>query len=63
MGNNLSPYSIAIGWENVYYLTPYFRFVKRKNIDIDDIDKLFDIDYDNIMKLEKRKINKIYSNI
>ena len=63
MGNNLSPFSIAIGWENVYYLTPYFRFVKRKNIDIDDIDKLFDIDYDNIMKLEKMKINKIYSNI
>ena len=62
MGNNLSPYSIAIGWENIYYLTPYFRFVKRKNIDIDDIDKLFDIDYDNIMKLEKIKINKIHSN-
>ena len=63
MGNNLSPYSIAIGWENVYYLTPCFRFVKRKNIDIDDIDKIFDIDYDNIMKLEKIKINKIHSNI
>ena len=63
MGNNLSPYSIAIGWENVYYLTPYFRFLKRKNIDIDDIDKFFDIDYDNIMKFEKEKINKIHSNI
>ena len=63
MGNNLTPYSITIGWEKVYYLTPYFRFVQRKNIDIDDIDKLFDIDYDNIIKLEKIKINKIYSNI
>ena len=53
MGNNLTPYSIAIGWENIYYLTPYFRFVQRKNIDIVDINKLFDIHYDNIMKLEK----------
>ena len=63
MGNNLTPYSIAIGWENVYYLTPFFRFVQRKNIDIDDINKLFDIDYYNIMKLEKIKINEIHSNI
>ena len=63
MGINLSPYSIAIGWENIYYLTPYFRFVQRKNIDINDIDKLFDIDYDNIMKHEKIEINKFYSNI
>ena len=62
MGNNLTPCSIAIGWENIYYLTPYFRFVQRKNIDIDDIDKLFDIDYDNIMKHDKIEINKIHSN-
>ena len=62
MGNNLTPYSIALGWENIYYLTPYFRFVQRKNIDINDIDKLFDIDYDNIMKHEKTEINKIHSN-
>ena len=45
MGNNLTQYSIAIGWENIYYLTPYFRYIKKKNIDVDDIDKLFDIDY------------------
>ena len=63
MGSNLTPYSIAIGWENIYYLTPYFKFVQRKNIDIDDIDKLFDINYDNIMKHEKIEIYKIHSNI
>ena len=28
MGKNLSPCSIAIGWENIYYLTPYFRYIK-----------------------------------
>ena len=62
MCKNLTPCSIAIGWENIYYLTPYFRFVQRKNIDIDDIDKLFDIDHDNIMKHDKIELNKIHSN-
>ena len=62
MGNNLTPYSIAIGWENIYYLTPYFKFVKKENIDVDDIDKLFDIDYYDIMSREKIEINKNHSN-
>ena len=26
MGNNLTPYSIAIGYENINYLTPFFRY-------------------------------------
>ena len=37
MGNNLTPYSIAIGFENIYYLTPYFKFTKKQNIDVDKI--------------------------
>ena len=45
MVNNLTPCSIAIGWENIYYLAPYFNFIKKKNFDVDDIDKLFYIDY------------------
>ena len=61
MGNNLTPYSIAIGWENIYYLTPFFKFIKKENIDVNDIDKLFDIDYDDIMNREEIEINKIYS--
>ena len=32
MGNNITPYSIAIGEENIYFLTPYFRFIKRDKI-------------------------------
>ena len=28
MGNNLTPYSIAIGEENIYFLTPHFKFIK-----------------------------------
>ena len=62
MGNSLTPYSIAIGWENIYYLTPYFRIIKKENIDVDDIDKLFDIDYVDITSREKIEINKIHSN-
>ena len=27
MGNNLTPYSIAIGEEKIYFLTPYFKFI------------------------------------
>ena len=46
MDNNLSPYSIATGWENIYYLTPYFKFIKKKIFEDIDIDKLFD--YHNI---------------
>ena len=62
MGNNLVPYNIAKGWENIFYLTPYFRYFKKENIVVDDIDKLFLIDYDDIMNREEIKINKIHSN-
>ena len=62
MGNNLSPYSIAIGWENINYLAPFLKFIRNENIDINDIDKLFDIDYDEMMKREKIEINEIHSN-
>ena len=62
MGNNLVPYSNAIVWENIYYLTPYFIFIKKEKIDVDDIDKLFDIDYHFISNYQKLKTHKIYSN-
>ena len=62
MGNNLTPYSIAIGWENIYYLTPYFRVIMKTKIEVDDIDKLFDIDYDDMMNREEIEINRIHSN-
>ena len=37
MGNNLTPYSIAIGSQNISYSTPYFKFIKKQNIDEEDI--------------------------
>ena len=33
IGNNLTPYSIAIGEENIYFLTPHFEFIERENIE------------------------------
>ena len=60
MGNNLTPYSIAIGYKNIYYLTPYFKYTKNKNIDINNISKLFDDS--KISDYEKIKTYKIYSN-
>ena len=61
MGNNLTPYSTAIGFENIYYLTPYLKFVEKgKDIDEDDIDKLFN--YQNISNCRKLRVYKIHSN-
>ena len=60
MGNNLTPYSIAKGWENIYYLTRYFKFIKKEKFDEDDIDKLFD--YHNISNCQKLRVYKIHSN-
>ena len=59
MGNNLTPYSIAFGSENIFYLTPYFKYTKNENIDTNDIDKLFDDS--KISDYEKIKTYKIYS--
>ena len=58
MGNNLCPYSIAIGFENIYYLTRYFKFKKKENIDENDIDKLFD--YHKISNCQKLRLSKIH---
>ena len=51
MGNDLTTCSLAIGWENICFLTPYFNFTKKENIDENDIDKF--IDYHNISNCRK----------
>ena len=60
MGNNLAPYSIAIVWENIYFPTPHFEFIKKENIDEDDVDNLFD--YHVISNCKKLRVNKLHSN-
>ena len=40
VGNKLTPYSISICRENIYFLTPHFKFFKRKkNNDIELLKK------------------------
>ena len=33
MAKFLTAYSIAIGMENIYFLTPHFEFIKREKLD------------------------------
>ena len=37
MVNKLIPYSIAVGMENIYFLTPHFEFIRREKIDNDKL--------------------------
>ena len=37
MGDNMIPYSIAIGEENIYFLSPHCKSIKRKNIKDDEL--------------------------
>ena len=60
MGSNLSPYSIAIGEKNIYYLKLHFKFNKKQNIDEEDIDEI--INYDNISNCQNIKTYKSHSN-
>ena len=62
IGNNFSPCSIAIGYENIYYLKPFFKFTRKENIDEDDNDKLFNNDYHIISNYQKLRTYKIHSN-
>ena len=32
MGNNQPSYSIAVGHENIYFLTPHFEFFSREKL-------------------------------
>ena len=68
MGNNLSPCSIAVGCENIYFLTPHFKFIKSEKIN--DVDQLTEGNYSGNLfdyhsdkrSFEKLQIYKIHSN-
>ena len=71
MGNNLLPYSLAIGEDNLYFLTPGFEFTKREKIENnksmernENSVHLFDYRDSNCIKdlFKKRRIYKIHSN-
>ena len=73
IGINLTPFSVAIGEENVYFLTPHFKFIKREkyndnellksngnSVDLFDYHKLNCGD-DLFRKLRKYKIHSDYN--
>ena len=65
LGNNLAPYTIAIVWENIYFLTPYFKYVKKEKIHEDEnVDELFDYCESNAGRHSFKKLRtyKIHSN-
>ena len=71
LGNNLTPYSIAVGHENIYFLTPHFIFIKREKINDNEFLKAnkssvdpFDYHVSNCGKnsFKKLRIYKIHSN-
>ena len=71
MGNYLKPYSIAIGEEKIYFSTPDFEFIKRKNFKkIESMERnenfvdLFDYRDLNCRKDSSKKLRtyKIHSN-
>ena len=39
MGNNLTPYSKALGEENIQFLTPHFEPIKREKINDNELMK------------------------
>ena len=63
MGNNLSPYSIAIGVENYYLLAPNFKFIKKAKIDYETIlGGIYVEDSDLKESFEELELYKIHSN-
>ena len=71
MGINLTPYSLAIGEVNIYFLTPHFIFNKSEKINDNELLKTnessvdaFDYHVFNCGKYSFRKIRKykIHSN-
>ena len=46
MGNNLITYSIAVGYENICFLTPHFKIIKRDKINYVDFLRTNDISAD-----------------
>ena len=72
MVNHLIPYTIAVSMENIYFLTPHFKFIKREKIDYNDLLKTNEnsvdpYDYhisqcgkDSFSKLRTYKIHAVY---
>ena len=68
MGNKLNPFSVMIGDENIYILTPYFKLNKRDEINVNQLLKTkegsvdpFDYHVSNCGKNSFKKLRKYKS--
>ena len=62
MGDNFTPYSVATGEENYYLLAPNFSFIKKDNIDYDDILKVIYVPKSDLKEsFEEIELCKIHS--
>ena len=61
MGNNLTPYSFAVGMENYYLLTPNFSYIKKDKIDYKTIMEGIYVP-DSDLPFQKLELTKIHSN-
>ena len=71
MGNIQTPYSISIGEQNIYVLTPHFKFFKRERINDNELLKTKKTSVDEFhchvsncgkYSFKKLRIYKIHSN-
>ena len=71
MGNNLTPYIIAIAVKNIYFLTLHFKFIKRDKINENELLNANEISVDpfdyhvtkcGIDSFQDIHIHKIHSN-
>ena len=65
MGNILNPYSIAVGQENIYFLSPQFKFIKRRKINDNELLKTIKNSVDPLdchVSNSGKNLPKIYEN-
>ena len=71
MVKNLTPHSIAIGEENIYFLTPHFKYNKKEKIDDNELLKtnkgnvhpfIYHVSNCGKNSFKKLRIYKIHSN-
>ena len=62
-GNNLTPYSVAIGEEIYYLLAPNFSFIKKDKIDCNTLlNGIYDLESDLKESFKEIELYKIHSN-
>ena len=71
MGNNRTPYSIALGHENIHFLTPSFKFIEGEKVNDNQLLKTnkgsvdpfdYQVSHRGKYSFKTLRIHKIHSN-